>query len=137
MKKSITIIVIITIIILSIMTIFLMVKDKSNSNINKLNNNPNVIKEQTLENLKIRNVTITIDNNKISTFSADVTNMSDTENKIETIDIILKDKKGNILTTLAGYIGVGLKKGDVSKINATTEIDLSKATSVEYKRSNN
>lgn len=123
------------ILILVIIIIFFIFRKNDNVNtINKLNNNSGVIKDQVFENLNITNVSITIDDENVSTFSADVTNNSDDENNIDTIEIILKDKDGNILTSLIGYIGVGLKKGDVTKISAQTSIDLSKATSVEYKK---
>lgn len=134
MKNGIKIVVIILIVVLAVMTIFLMINSKTDGNgINKLNNSSELIKDQTIENLKISNVTVAIHEDKTSTFSADVTNTSDSANEIETIDIIIKDKDGNVLTTLVGYVGVGLKKGDISKINATTEIDLSKAFSAHYK----
>lgn len=123
------------ILILVIIIIFIMFKGNNNVNkVNKLNNNSGIIKDQVFENLDITNVSITIDDKDISTFSADVTNNSDVENNIDTIEIVLKDKDGNILTSLIGYIGLGLKKGDVTKISASTSVDLSKATSVEYKK---
>lgn len=132
LKKSIFLIGVILVFVI----IFALFKTNNTSNkVNKMNNNPNVIKDQVFENLSITNVSITIDNNDISTFSADVTNNSDEKNNIESIEIILKDKDGNILTSLIGYVGVGLKKGDIAKINASTSADLSKATTVEYKKS--
>lgn len=133
MKKNVFIISFI--LILVIIIIFIVFKGNNSVNkVNKLNNNSGVIKDQIFENLSITNVSITIDDKNVSTFSADVTNNSDAENKIDTIEIILKDKDDNNLTTLIGYIGVGLKKGDIIKISAQTSVDLSKATSVEYKK---
>lgn len=134
MKKSIFYICIIFILIIIILFIFSSKNNPSNNKVNKLNNNSGVIKDQIFENLNITNVSITIDNKKISTFSADVTNNSDYENNIEAIEIVLKDKDGNTITVLTGYIGVGLKKGDITKISTQTEVDLSNATSVEYRK---
>lgn len=134
MKNKMKILVILIIVILTVLTMFLFVNNKMDkTGINKLNNNSELIKDQMLGNLKISNVTVSINKDKTSTFSADVSNTSDTLSDINEITIIIKDKNGKVLTTLAGYVGVGLKKGDVSKISATTEIDLSNAYSVEYR----
>lgn len=123
------------ILILMIIIIFTALNgNNKESKVNKLNNNPNVIKNQILDNLSITNVSITIDSNNESTFSADILKTDENENNIESIEIIFKDKNGNILTSLIGYIGTNMKKDDVIKISSHTSIDLSKATSIEYKK---
>lgn len=132
MKKK--ILITIGILILLVIVIFISTgkKDKKTS-VNRLNNNPNVIKDQTIENLSITNVAITIDKNNVSTFTADVTNTANYANTIETINIILKDKTNTVLATLTGFIG-NINKGEISKISVSTDIDLSKASSIEYKK---
>ncbi len=133
MKKKYIIIIIILLSLLILFFIYNSINSKPKQKNIELNNNVNVIKDQTLENLNITNVSLTISKNKTSTFSADVTNNLDS-NDIEYINIIFKDKNGNIITTLLGYVGLELKKGDMTKIYTETNIDLRNVDSVEYER---
>lgn len=135
-RRNILLSVIILLIIITIILILNSINAKPRNSGIKLNNNSNVIEDKNLENLSITRATLVIDKNKKSTFTADVSNTEESDNTIEYINIIFKDKNGNVITTLLGYVGLELKKGDVTKIYATTEMDLSKVTKVEYEIGN-
>ena len=106
-----------------------------NKKVNKLNNNSNVISDLKYKNLRITDVSITIDKENRSTYTATITNTEDT-NSIERLNIIFKDENNNEIVTLTGFIGLDLKKGEQTIISSFTDLDLSKATSVEYQEGN-
>lgn len=131
MKKKIVILLLI-LIILIFACLFLINSTRKSDKVNKMNNNTDVIKTQTLENLTIEKTAITTDKNNKSTFSAEVINNSEKNNTFDSIQIIIKDKNNNVMTTLYAYIGI-LNKGDITKININSDMDISTAYSVEYK----
>ena len=92
----------------------------------------NVIKEQTVEGLKIGNVDLNIVDG-ISSFTASVTNTTDKDIVVEQVDVTLKGKDGKELITLPGYVGGTIKPNESKNIISTTDMDLSKADSVAYK----
>ena len=70
------------------------------------------------------------------TFTAKVTNKTKDVIKTQQVDIVLKDKEGNELITLLGYIGQeGLAPNETKVISASTSgsIPLDKAVSKEIK----
>ena len=64
-----------------------------------------------------------------------VTNNTDNTINIDSIDIILKDKDGNVITTLNTFLGGSIEPMQENLIKTTTKDDLTKAYSVEYKES--
>ena len=106
-----------------------------NPNVNKMNNDSDIISDQVYKNLSITDVSVVIDKQNKSTYTATITNLEDT-NSIETINVVFKDKDGNIIDTLTGFIGLDLKKGEQTIISSFTDLDLSNATSIEYKEGN-
>ena len=63
------------------------------------------------ENLEIKNAKIT-ESDGISVFTANVFNISQNEENIESVIIKLKDKDSNDLISLIGYIGGNIKSND-------------------------
>ena len=96
------------------------------------NTNAEVIKEETYEGLVLNNISL-ITENGYSTFSADVTNTNQTDSNIKDINIVLKDKKGNIVITLRGHIGENLKSNEKRTITAVTKGNLNNVYSKEIK----
>ena len=92
----------------------------------------NVIKEQTVDGLKINNVNLTVSDG-ITTYTAGVTNTTEKDVVVEDIDVIVKNKKGNELVSLIGYIGGTIKPNETKNIISTTDMDLKKADSITYK----
>lgn len=51
---------------------------------------------------------------------------------LSTIDVVYKDKSGNEITRLSGYIGNEIEKEEVKKLVVDTDEDLSNINEVEY-----
>ena len=81
-----------------------------------------IIKEEEYEGLKITNITM-ITNNGYTTFSADVTNTNAEPTNFENVNIELKDEEGNVIITLLGNIGTGLKQNETRTITASAKGD--------------
>lgn len=79
-----------------------------------------IIKEEEYEGLKMSNVTLITDKG-YTTFSADVTNTKEEPTTFENVNIELKDKDGNIVITLLGNIGAGLKQNETRTITASAK----------------
>ena len=62
----------------------------------------------------------------------EVINEKEEDITVKRIRIKVKDKEGNILTTLIGTIADTIKSGESRTIETETPLDLSKAESVEY-----
>ena len=101
---------------------------KETSNIT--NDNENVIKEQVVDELKINDVSLIYDGS-MSTFTANINNTSDKEISISKFEVDVKNESGNKLTTLLAT-GMNIEANSSFMITITSDIDLSKAYSVEY-----
>ncbi|MBP3461901.1 MAG: hypothetical protein J6K21_05820 [Bacilli bacterium] len=106
-------------------------KEEIKGNGTKENKSKEVLKEQIVDGFKINNVSL-ITEGEMSTFNATVTNLQE-EQYIKSVDIIIKDKDGNIYVTLSGLIERKLKKNESQMINGSTNLDLNEAYSVSYK----
>lgn len=91
------------------------------------NTSEDVVKEETYEGLQFSNISL-ITENGYTTFTADVTNTSDTDSTISDVDILLQDKDGNEVITLRGNIGEPLKSNETRTITAVTKGDLKDVT---------
>lgn len=91
------------------------------------NTKKDVIKEEEYEGLKFTNISL-IAKDGYSTFTADVTNVSQDNSDISDINIILSDKNGNEVITLRGNIGEPLKPNETRTITAVTKGELKDVT---------
>lgn len=89
-----------------------------------------IIKDEEYKNLKFSNATL-IKENGIYTLSIDVQNTSKETINVDAVNIPIKDKNGNEIIALLGYIGKELKPDEVTTITASTSADLSKAYTKE------
>ena len=96
-----------------------------------VNTNEGVIKNQEIEGLKMTNTSLVIENG-ISTLVTEVSNNTGADYHLNEFNITVKDKDGNIITTLPGYVGGTIPNGKTRTINTSTDLDLSNATSIEY-----
>ena len=133
------IVVILLILVIGLSTFFLASKknkDKENDDkfVTSANDNSEVIKEQIVDGLKISNVMLVV-KEEGSSFSADVTNISDKEIKDKTLKIIFKTSTDKKVLDLLGYFGYSIKPGETKQINTNTSRRLNKniIKSVEYK----
>ena len=97
----------------------------------KVNTNENVIKDQEVEGLTMTNTSLVYENGT-TTLVTEVINNTKEDYTLKRIKIIVKDKEGNIITTLIGTIADTLKPGESRIIDSDTPIDLSEAESIEY-----
>ena len=94
------------------------------------NTSEEVVKEETYEGLQFSNISL-ITENGYTTFTADVTNTTETDSTISDVDIILQDKDGNEVITLRGNIGEPLKSNETRTITAVTKGKFNNATTKE------
>lgn len=92
-----------------------------------------IIGEKTIDGLKITNVTL-ISEGEQATFSADVVNITDAAIDAKSFNIIYKDKDGNEIVRLLGYIGSTIAPNESVTVTSSVEMNLSNAKSVEYVR---
>lgn len=97
----------------------------------KTNQEKNVIKDQEIEVFKMENTSLTYDGS-LSTLITFVTNTSDTTQTLDSFNILVKDKKGNEMITLMGFVGEELKAGETKTITSSTDMNLMNAGSIEY-----
>ena len=97
----------------------------------KVNTEENVIKDQTFEGLTFTNTSLTTTNG-VSTLITEVSNSTGEDYTLEEFTITIKNKAGEVITTIPGYVGDVIKNGETRTINSSIDIDLSNASSIEY-----
>lgn len=97
------------------------------------NTNEAIIGEQIIDGLKITNVTL-ISEGEYTTFTADIVNVTDAAIDAKSFNIIYKDKDGNEIVRLLGYIGSTIAPNESVTVTSSVEMNLSNAKSVEYVR---
>ena len=115
-------------------------KNNTNSNVNnektttqevKVNTNENVIKNQVVDGIEMKDTSM-ITENGVTTFQTTVVNNTGSDYRLNEYSIIVKDQEGNIIKTIPGYIGSTIKNGESKKLKSTTNADMVNAYSVEY-----
>jgi len=96
-----------------------------------VNEETDVVKDQVFEGLQMTNTSlVTVDgNSKLVTV---VTNNTGADYYLDEFKIIVKDENGEVITTLPGYVGEVIPNGETRTIDSNTDLDLSKAKSIEY-----
>ena len=140
MKNKISIIVIILLMVACLVGALLINSDGKSSNHIKTkkngvveNLNKGITKDQKYEELDFTETSLSYVKGTGTTYRVTVTNNTNKVIDIEAIDIILKDKDGNVITTLYGYLGGKIEPLQENSIKTTTKEDLTNAYSVEYK----
>ncbi len=105
-------------------------KDNTKDDV-KVNTEENVIKDQTFEGLTFTNTSLTTTNG-VSTLITEVSNSTGEDYTLEEFTITIKNKDGEVITTIPGYVGDVIKNGETRTINSSIDIDLSSASSIEY-----
>ena len=91
----------------------------------KLNTSTKLSETKTVDGLKIGNIQLTMQNGQ-SVLLADAENDTGKDIDIMLLDIILLDKNGNELTTIAGIVG-DLKVGEKQRLNSSVTSDYANA----------
>lgn len=97
----------------------------------KFNTNEDVIKDQVVEELKLTNTSLKVDDN-YSTLVTLVSNPTSEDKEVRVFNIYVKDKDGNEIVTLQGYVGDVIPAGESREITSNVDMDLSKAISIDY-----
>ncbi len=123
------------IVVVLLMVPFLLFKLNGNNKITKnddkdvfAHTEAEIVKDEEYNNLKISNITM-ITNKGYTTFTADVTNTAAEPTDFENINIELRDKDGNIVITLLGNIGTGLKQNETRTISSSAKGDFKNVSS--------
>ena len=96
-----------------------------------VNTNKDVIKDQEVDGLKMTNTSLIYENG-ISTLITEVSNNTGTDYHSNDFNITVKDKDGNVMSNLKGYVGGTIPNRETRTINTSSDLDLSKAYSIEY-----
>ena len=95
------------------------------------NTNEDVVKDQEVGKLKFTNTSLKVDKN-YSTLVTLVSNPTSNDIEVRIFNIYVKDKDGNEIVKLEGYVGDVIPAGESREITSNADMDLSKAASIEY-----
>jgi thioredoxin-related protein len=105
-------------------------EEKKEPNIN-VNTNEEVVKEQDVDGITIKGVSLVIEDG-ISYYVAEAVNNTDADYKLEEYEIIVIGKDGNVIVTMPGYVGDVIPKKGSKTIKASINTDLSEAVEIRY-----
>lgn len=88
-----------------------------------------LLRKQSLDGLVFTNAKLDYEEG-VSTLTVEVTNDTDGEYTLKTIGINFKD--GENITTLVGYVGPKLKKGETKTMTASIDKDITDSIDLEY-----
>ena len=106
-------------------------KQKDNNKEIKENSNKEVIKDQTLEVFKFTNTSLKYEG-YTSVLQTTVTNTSDEKQYLKEFKIHVRDKNGNEIVELVGFVGDYIDKKQSKVITSSYGDDLTKAHSIDY-----
>ena len=97
----------------------------------KVNKKEGVVKTQVVESLEFTKTSLKYTDDK-TVVQTTVTNKSDKDFNLKSINIKLIDKNGKEMITLIGYLGDSLKANNTKQITAMVGLDLTNAEKIEY-----
>lgn len=107
-------------------------KKEKKEDVEIINTNEEVIKDREVDTFRFENTSL-IYKSGTSTLQTTVTNISEVAQDIQEFEIIFKDKKGNEIATLTGYVGSNIAPMESRVITSYCDEDLAGASSIEYK----
>ena len=119
-----------TMLISGVIAILIIIVSASMSLSVRLTNDSDLLKDQSVEDLKFKNAQINYENN-VSKLSVEVENEKEESQTLKYIKIILKDENEEE-TTLIGYIGEEIESKATKEISASIDKDITKNTSMRY-----
>lgn len=105
--------------------------NKSKETKTEYNTNEGVVEDKEVEGLKLTNTSLKTSEN-YSTLVTSVSNPTKEDKYVRIFNIFVKDKDGNTIITLQGYVGGVVPAGETRNITSNVDMDLSKAYKVEY-----
>ena len=95
----------------------------------KVNTSEELKKTKTIDGLEISNIRL-VENNNVSQIVADITNPTNETRGDFPVDIIVRDKEGNKITTIGGYVDK-VNPGKTAQLNASATSDFANAYNFE------
>ena len=95
------------------------------------NTNTGVIEDKVVEELKLTNISLVSKGNN-STLVTLVTNPTKEDKEVRIFNIYVKDKDGNEIVTLQGYVGGVVPAGQSREIESNVDMNLDHAHTIEY-----
>ena len=92
-----------------------------------------IIKKEKIQGVEFSNITLTTKDGQ-TTFTANVTNVTNKDIKTENFDIDLLDKNDKVVITLRANIPNGLKKHETKQVNASAKGDFKNVVSKAIKK---
>ena len=91
-----------------------------------------VLPEKEVNGMKFSNASISYVDD-MSTFVGEVKNTTNQDIAMDIFEIVLKDKDGNVITSIPAYVTDKLESGKTMPVVATINMDLTNVYDVEYK----
>lgn len=107
-------------------------KNNETEEINEVQNEKGMLPDKEVNGLKFTNASISYVDD-VSTFVGNVKNSTSNTMELGIFEIILKDKNGDVISTLPAYVSDTIKSDETKQIIATISMDLTNAYDVEYK----
>lgn len=95
------------------------------------NTNTGVIEDKVVEELQLTNTSLVSKGNN-STLVTLVTNPTKEDKEVRIFNIYVKDKDGNEIVTLQGYVGGAVPAGQSREIESNVDMNLDHAHTIEY-----
>lgn len=99
---------------------------------NNLETGTGVFPDKEVQGVKFTNASISYVDD-MSTIVATVKNTTDNEITLDVFTILVKDRSGNVLVEIPGFVAEKLQPGEEKPLTAYITMDLTKATDIEYK----
>ena len=97
----------------------------------QVNTNEGVVEDKVVEELTLTNTSLVSTENS-ATLVTQVTNPTSEDKEVRIFNIVVKDKDGNTLVTLQGYVGGVIPAGESREITSNVDMNLDNAYIVEY-----
>lgn len=109
------------------------IKDNDEPTVEEKNNtNEGVVGDKEMNGLKFTNSSLTTYTNNNSTLITTVTNTTEEDVYVRVFNINIKDKDGNLIVSLLGYVGGVIPAGQSRDIESKVDMNLDNAYNIEY-----
>lgn len=96
-----------------------------------INTNGGVVQNKVVEGLELTNTSLVSEEHS-AVLVTQVKNPTSEDKEVRIFNIYVKDKDGNIITTLQGYVGGVIPAGEIREITSNSDKNLDNAYDIEY-----
>lgn len=123
------ILIIIAIISLGVLTFTLIQTDDTKANPEMVSDN--ILEDVIIDNISFTNAELNYEN-KLSTYTVNVTNMNKNDYKLLNVSLTFTDDKDKVIATLIGYVGETLQPGVKKTVTASVDMDITNASKLKF-----